>query len=83
VTDDRAKEMARLLGLGATRGAGHDAYDHSGTVMADPEGNQFCIACDLAHVDQGAVEAASSRSRYRWEMATGSPLEAGDPRDPW
>ena len=44
VTDDREKEIARLLELGATRGADHDEYDHSWTVMADPEGNQFCIA---------------------------------------
>ena len=44
VTDDREKEIARLVELGATRGADHDEYGHSWTVMADPEGNEFCIA---------------------------------------
>jgi hypothetical protein len=43
-TDDREKETARLLELGATRGADHDEYGQSWTVMADPEGNEFCIA---------------------------------------
>ena len=52
--------------------------------MADPEGNEFCIAgWALAHLVQWAVEAAISRSRQQWEMATRSPLDASDPRDPW
>jgi hypothetical protein len=42
--DDREKEIARLLELGATRGADHDEYGHSWTVMTDLEGNEFCIA---------------------------------------
>jgi hypothetical protein len=42
--DDRDTEIARLLELGATRGADHDEYGHSWTVMADPEGNDFCVA---------------------------------------
>jgi catechol 2,3-dioxygenase-like lactoylglutathione lyase family enzyme len=44
VADDRDKEIARLVELGATRGADHDEWGHSWTVMADPEGNDFCIA---------------------------------------
>jgi hypothetical protein len=44
VADDREQEIARLVELGATRGADHDEYGHSWTVMADPEGNEFCIA---------------------------------------
>ena len=52
--------------------------------MADPEGNEFCIAgWALAHLVQWAVEAAISRSRQQWKMATRSPLDASDPRDPW
>lgn len=43
-SDDRAAEVARLRGLGAveiaTRSLGHFTW----TVMADPEGNEFCIA---------------------------------------
>jgi Glyoxalase-like domain len=42
--EDREKEITRLLELGATRGADHDEYGVSWTVMADPEGNEFCIA---------------------------------------
>ncbi len=42
--DDREKEIARLIELGATRGPDHEEYGHSWTVMADPEGNAFCIA---------------------------------------
>jgi hypothetical protein len=44
VADDREKEVARLVELGATRGADHDEYGHWWTVMADPEGNEFCVA---------------------------------------
>lgn len=44
VADDRDKEIARLVEMGATRGADHDEYGHSWTVMADPKGNDFCIA---------------------------------------
>jgi hypothetical protein len=44
VADDRDKEIARLVELGATRGADHDEWGHSWTVMADPGGNDFCIA---------------------------------------
>jgi hypothetical protein len=44
VADDRDKEIARLLELDATRGADHDEYGHSWTVMADPEYNEFCVA---------------------------------------
>ena len=44
VADDREKEIARLLALGATRGPDHNEYGHSWTVMADPESNEFCVA---------------------------------------
>ena len=44
VADDREMEIARLVKLGATRGADHDEYGHRWTVMADPEGNEFCLA---------------------------------------
>jgi predicted enzyme related to lactoylglutathione lyase len=42
-SDDRDREAARLVELGATRGADHDEWGHSWTVMADPEGNEFCV----------------------------------------
>jgi hypothetical protein len=37
--DDRSAEVARLIGLGASLQREGDRY----TVMADPEGNQFCV----------------------------------------
>jgi hypothetical protein len=42
VPDDQAAEVERLLALGATRvDVGQD--DVSWVVLADPEGNEFCI----------------------------------------
>lgn len=42
-TDDRAAEVARLVGLGAREIAEHEVPGLSWTVLADPEGNQFCV----------------------------------------
>lgn len=44
VTDDPTQEIARLVGLGATRIADKDEWGHQWTVMADPEGNEFCVS---------------------------------------
>lgn len=41
---DVEAEVARLVGLGATRVADTDEYGYTWTVMADPEGNEFCVA---------------------------------------
>lgn len=54
--DDQAAEVARLEGLGATRtevGQGVQAW----TVMADPEGNEFCV-----------LPAYSPEVRAQWRM---------------
>jgi hypothetical protein len=40
--DDRDAEVARLLALGATR-ADVGQGEQSWTVLADPEGNEFCV----------------------------------------
>jgi len=40
--DDRDAEVARLLALGATR-ADVGQGDESWVVLADPEGNEFCV----------------------------------------
>ena len=40
--DDRDAEVERMLGLGATR-ADVGQGDESWVVLADPEGNEFCI----------------------------------------
>jgi predicted enzyme related to lactoylglutathione lyase len=40
----RDEEVERLLGLGATLVADHRRPDGSGwAVLADPEGNEFCV----------------------------------------
>lgn len=44
--DDRKAELARLVDLGATRGRDYDEWGHSWTVMADPEGNEFCLVLE-------------------------------------
>ncbi|MGW6392892.1 VOC family protein [Streptomyces sp. NPDC055103] len=42
------EEVTRLLGLGATRVDVGQAADASWVVMADPEGNEFCVLRTLA-----------------------------------
>jgi len=44
VADDREAEVDRLVGLGAKRLADQAEYGLAWTVLADPEGNEFCIA---------------------------------------
>jgi Glyoxalase-like domain len=41
-----AEEVARLVGLGATVLAERSLDDLRWTVMADPAGNEFCVAAD-------------------------------------
>ena len=41
--DDRAAEVERLVGLGATHVADKDEWGFSWSVMADVEGNEFCV----------------------------------------
>jgi predicted enzyme related to lactoylglutathione lyase len=43
-SDDMAAEVARLRGLGATVIAERCLGDLCWTVMADPEGNEFCVS---------------------------------------
>lgn len=43
-TDDRDADLARLVALGATRIADHDEWGIVWTVLADVEGNEFCVA---------------------------------------
>jgi predicted enzyme related to lactoylglutathione lyase len=44
IAGDRDAEVARLVELGATRLAEHAEYGLSWVVLADPEGNEFCVA---------------------------------------
>ncbi|MEO0492826.1 MAG: VOC family protein [Actinomycetota bacterium] len=41
--DDQAAEVERLLAMGATRADIGQGDDVSWVVMADPEGNEFCV----------------------------------------
>ena len=43
-TDDRAAEVARLVGLGATHLYDRDEFGVSWATLTDPEGNEFCVA---------------------------------------
>ena len=44
ITDDRAVLIDSLLARGATRvSVGQDELEVSWTVLADPEGNEFCV----------------------------------------
>ena len=42
--DDRAAEVNRLAGVGAIHVADREMSGFAWTVLADPEGNQFCVA---------------------------------------
>ncbi len=42
-SDDREAEIARLLELGATRVEVGQSDESSWDVLADPEGNEFCV----------------------------------------
>jgi hypothetical protein len=41
--DDRDSEVDRLIGLGATRADVGQGFEVSWVVLADPEGNEFCV----------------------------------------
>jgi predicted enzyme related to lactoylglutathione lyase len=41
--DDMTAEVARLVGLGASVIAERSLGDYRWTVLADPEGNEFCV----------------------------------------
>lgn len=42
--DDREQAVERVIDLGGSRIEEHTVGEFSWTVMADPEGNEFCIA---------------------------------------
>jgi predicted enzyme related to lactoylglutathione lyase len=61
--DDRDAEVARLQALGATRAPIGQAGDESWVVLADPEGNEFCVLRVLGPGDtvyEGGVGSPSS-----------------------
>ncbi|MGH9041299.1 MAG: VOC family protein [Acidimicrobiia bacterium] len=48
LTDDREAEIARLLDMGATRVDVGQSGEVSWDVLADPEGNEFCVLSSRA-----------------------------------
>lgn len=46
VTQDRELEVERFLGDGALEVARHETPGFTWVVLADPEGNQFCVSQD-------------------------------------
>jgi hypothetical protein len=48
VDRSRDEEVARLLALGATRADVGQTGEESWVVLADPEGNEFCVLRSLA-----------------------------------
>ncbi|TYB97316.1 VOC family protein [Micromonospora sp. WP24] len=55
----RDEEVERLLGLGATQVADHRRPDGSGWVLlADPEGNEFCVVRSAAERAASAAAGA-------------------------
>ena len=55
--DDQAAEVARLEGLGATRVDVGQSPEVSWVVLADPEGNEFCVLRPLTEAEQAEVAA--------------------------
>ncbi|MFW5418606.1 VOC family protein [Nocardiopsis sp. CNT-189] len=52
----RDAEVERLIGLGATRVADHRREDGGGfAVLADPEGNEFCVEISDAEIAERAA----------------------------
>lgn len=69
----RDDEVARLLGLGATEVADHRRPDGTGwVVLADPEGNEFCVERSRAERGEPAPESTPDR-------AWGSMAQADEP----
>jgi catechol 2,3-dioxygenase-like lactoylglutathione lyase family enzyme len=61
--DDQEAEVARLQALGATRVDIGQAGDESWVVLADPEGNEFCV---LRVLDPG-------ERKYEGDVGYGAP----------
>ncbi len=59
--DDRSAEVRRLVGLGATVLAEHRAPGLAWTVLADPEGNEFCVGAEEAGAQEAWAEEAGAQ----------------------
>lgn len=57
---DQAAEVARLEGLGASRVDVGQSDDASWVVMADPDGNEFCVLRAFTSEERAEIAAASA-----------------------
>ena len=55
--DDQGTEVERLIALGASRADVGQAADVSWVVMADPEGNEFCVLRPLTPEQRAEIAA--------------------------
>ena len=62
--DDRDAEVERLLSLGATKIDIGQSDDVSWVVLADPEGNEFCVL--RAGTEEELAERAEMEARGKW-----------------
>ena len=58
--DDQAAEVSRLEGLGATRTSVGQGQEASWVVLADPDGNEFCVLRPLTPEELAEDAAASA-----------------------
>jgi hypothetical protein len=71
--DDRDAEVARLLALGATH-ADVGQGEQSWVVLADPDGNEFCVSDPAApHLGANVDEAPRTAVREMYEQAAAVP----------
>ena len=62
----RDEEVERLLGVGATQVDDHRGKYGPGTgwvVLADPEGNEFCVLRSQSEIDQSEIDQSRSTVR--------------------
>ena len=62
---DRDQEIQRLLALGARLADVGQTGDESWTVLADPEGNEFCVVRPKDTLDRLSGPAMGRRPRAR------------------
>jgi predicted enzyme related to lactoylglutathione lyase len=62
--DDQAAEVTRLEGLGATRVDIGQGDEVGWVVMADPEGNEFCVLRPLTAEQRAELDATRAASRW-------------------
>ncbi len=57
---DRAADVERLIGLGATKVGDYDEYGVSWTTLRDVEGNEFCVSDPHSPLADGGEPAAGA-----------------------